>query len=384
MKKILFIACLLFSLNLVAQEGIKFQHGTWAQAKELAAKENKLIFVDFYTQWCGPCYNMAQTVFTLYSVGTVYNTNFINMKIDAENGEGIELAKRYAVRSYPTYCFIDPKTEEVVHRAGSNIPAESFIYVGESAVNPKRTSVYLEKERAAGNKNPEFLIDYANYCGSCYKRNEAKAAAQELILLKGYGLENKQVWDLFVKFVSGRDNTLFAELCAHPDKYRELYGAGKVDAKFFAECGYVQDVTEWDRLPQFNGKDFLRKKAAADLALREKKYEEAAKMFDELMANPGDFKNELCRSLSFTGRSNQYGEHPAFWHDKCLEISRYVAYNNPNRDDAQIHHEYAKQLEMKLKRMNAALADPANGAPEYSMRPADLKAKPGTTPKPKR
>lgn len=378
MRKIAIIALMLFSLNLTAQEGIKFQHGTWAEAKELAAKENKLIFVDFYTQWCGPCYNMAKTVFTLYSVGTFYNTNFINMKIDAENGEGIELAKKYGVRSYPTYVFIDPKTEEVVHRAGSNIPAESFIFVGQSALNPETTSVYLEKERAAGNKNPEFLLAYANYCGSCYKRDEAKQAAEELMAINGYGLDNPKVWNLFVKFVQGRDNTLFAELCANVEKYRGLYGTGKVDAKLFAECAYVPDTKEWDRLPQFNGKDFLRKKAAMDLAIREKNYELAAKLADELMADPGDFKGELCRSLLFTSRSNQYGEHPASWHDKCLEIARYVAYNNPDRDDVQIHHEYAKQLELKLQRMNAPLAKPAHGVEAYSMRPADLKPKPSS------
>ena len=40
-----------------AQEGMKFQKGNWQEIKELAAKENKLIFVDFYTQWCGPCQN---------------------------------------------------------------------------------------------------------------------------------------------------------------------------------------------------------------------------------------------------------------------------------------------------------------------------------------
>lgn len=375
MRKIIFVTLMLITLNLTAQEGIKFQHGTWAQAKELAAKENKLIFVDFYTQWCGPCYNMAKTVFTLYSVGTLYNNNFINMKIDAENGEGIELAKKYGVRSYPTYCFIDPKTEEVVHRAGSNIPVESFLYIGESAVNPKKTSVYLEKERAAGNKNPEFLIDFVNYCGSCYKRDDAKAAAMELVKINGYGLENAKVWDLFVKYVSGRDNALFADLTANVEKYRGLYG-DKVDAKFYAECSYVPDAKEWEKLPDFNGKSLLMKKGAVDLAVKEKKYDVASKLLDELIANPGDFKAELCRSLIFTARSNQYGEHPAFWHDKCLELSRYIAYNFPDRDEVQVHFDYAKQLELKLKRLNAPLVEPAHGAKEYSMRPADLKQKP--------
>lgn len=376
MRKIVLIALMLVSLNLAAQEGIKFQHGTWAQAKELAAKENKLIFVDFYTQWCGPCYNMAKTVFTLYSVGTLYNDNFINMKIDAENGEGIELAKKYGVKSYPTYCFIDPKTEEVVHRSGSNQPVEAFIFTGNSALNPKTTSVYLEKERAAGNKQPEFLLSYATYCGSCYKRDEAREIAQDLVKIPGYGLDNPKVWDLFVKYVSGRENTLFADLCANVEKYRNIYGTDKVDAKFFAECSYVPDAKEWDKMPAFNGKEILMKKGAADLAIKEKKYDVASKLLDELMANPGDFKAELCRSLIFTARSNQYGEHPASWHDKCLELSRYIAYNNPDRDEVQVHFDYAKQLELKLQRQNTPLASPANGAAEYSMRPADLKQKP--------
>ncbi|MEG0517829.1 MAG: thioredoxin domain-containing protein [Bacteroidales bacterium] len=375
MRKIVFIILMLVSLNLAAQDGIKFQHGTWAQAKELAAKENKLIFVDFYTQWCGPCYNMAKTIFPQYAVASFYNNNFVNMKIDAENGEGIELAKKYGVRSYPTYCFIDPKTEAIVHRSGSNQPAEAFLFTGESALNPKTTSVYLEKELAAGNKTPEFLIAYANYCGSCYKRDDAKNAAQELVKIQGFGLENAKVWDLFVKYVSGRDNTLFADLTANVAKYRELYGA-KVDAKLFAECGYVPDPKEWEKLPDFNGKSILMKKGAADIAIREKKYDVASKLLDDLIANPGDFQAELCRLLIFTARSNQYGEHPASWHDKCLELSRYVAYNFSDRDDSQVHFEYAKQLEMKLKRLNAPLAEPVNGAKEYSMRPADLKQKP--------
>ncbi len=376
MRKILMILLILASLRLSAQEGIEFRHGTWAQTRELAAKENKLIFVDFYTQWCGPCYNMAKTVFTLYSVGTFYNTNFINMKIDAENGEGVELAKKYGIRSYPTYCFIDPKTGEIVHRAGGNVPADVFIFTGKSALSPETTSVYLEKERAAGNKQPEFLLAYANYCGSCHKRDEAKAAARELIKIQGYGLDNPEVWELFIKFISGRDNTLFAELCANTDKYRKIYGADKVDAKLFSECTYVPDTEEWNRIPRFNGKEFLMKKAAADMALRGKNYKLAAGLLEELMENPGDFRDELCRSLLFTSRSNQYGEHPEFWHDKCLEIARYVAYNNPERDNVQIHYEYARQLELKLKRLDAPLVQPVYGTKEYSMRPAGLKPKP--------
>ena len=101
-KYILLIFACIYAIHLNAQNaGINFLHGTtWAEAVAKAKAENKLIFIDFYTQWCGPCLNMAQTVFSLPTVGYYYNQTFINLKIDAEEGEGITLAKKYGVRSY--------------------------------------------------------------------------------------------------------------------------------------------------------------------------------------------------------------------------------------------------------------------------------------------
>lgn len=112
-KYILLIFACIYAIHLNAQNaGINFLHGTtWAEAVAKAKAENKLIFIDFYTQWCGPCLNMAQTVFSLPTVGYYYNQTFINLKIDAEEGEGITLAKKYGVRSYPTYAFIIRKTK---------------------------------------------------------------------------------------------------------------------------------------------------------------------------------------------------------------------------------------------------------------------------------
>ena len=84
------IHILLFFISLAVSsyaqsQGIHFFQGTWSEAVNKAAKENKMIFIDFYTQWCGPCFNMAKDVFTKSEVGHFYNQNFINVKIDAEN-----------------------------------------------------------------------------------------------------------------------------------------------------------------------------------------------------------------------------------------------------------------------------------------------------------
>lgn len=80
---------------------------------------------------------MSLTVFVLPQVGDVYNKNFVCLKIDAEKGEGRELAKRYGVNSYPTYIFVNPKNQEIVHRSGSNKPVEDFLYEAQGGINPK-------------------------------------------------------------------------------------------------------------------------------------------------------------------------------------------------------------------------------------------------------
>ena len=55
---------------------------------------------------------MAENIFTLGSVGNFYNDHFVCLKIDAETGEGVELAKKYEVASFPTFVFVNPKSEK--------------------------------------------------------------------------------------------------------------------------------------------------------------------------------------------------------------------------------------------------------------------------------
>ena len=53
-----------------------------------AREENKLVFIDCYTSWCGPCKNMLNNVFTLSEAGEFMNAAFVCVKFDMEKGEG--------------------------------------------------------------------------------------------------------------------------------------------------------------------------------------------------------------------------------------------------------------------------------------------------------
>jgi thioredoxin 1 len=89
-------------------EGIRFRHLSFQEAKAEAIKSNKIIFIDAYTSWCGPCKKMAATSFLDSNVSEIYNSKFINLKLDMEkDSDGIEIAKIYKVQAYPTLLYID-------------------------------------------------------------------------------------------------------------------------------------------------------------------------------------------------------------------------------------------------------------------------------------
>jgi thiol:disulfide interchange protein len=90
------------SICLTAQKReIKFEKTKWKQVLEKAKRENKIIYLDCFTSWCGPCKWMKKNVFTNDTAADFYNANFICFEMDMEKGEGFEMAKKYNVMAYP-------------------------------------------------------------------------------------------------------------------------------------------------------------------------------------------------------------------------------------------------------------------------------------------
>ncbi|MEJ5050660.1 redoxin domain-containing protein [Chryseobacterium culicis] len=135
-KKIVLSLLIIVGISLRAQSaGINFQKIDLEAAKKIAAKENKLIFIDLFTTWCGPCKLMAKNTFTDPRIGEMFNKNFVNIALDAEK-EGINLAKEFKVVNYPSFLFLDPKGKLVQYDFGY-YNAEQFLGVGASVLGKK-------------------------------------------------------------------------------------------------------------------------------------------------------------------------------------------------------------------------------------------------------
>lgn len=104
MKKFVSILMLCaMALGVKAQEGVKFMEGSFQEALEVAKAQKKMLFVDVYTSWCGPCRWMSEKVLQTPEAAAFFDKHVVCLKIDAEKGEGVEFADRYDAHAYPTF-----------------------------------------------------------------------------------------------------------------------------------------------------------------------------------------------------------------------------------------------------------------------------------------
>lgn len=105
--------------------GIDFSDISLEEAKTLAKKKKKIIFIDAYASWCGPCKMLDKNTFSDASVGTYFNDKFINLKIDCEkHPDGRKVASTYSVSAYPTLIWIDADGNLVKKEVGYKSPEQ--------------------------------------------------------------------------------------------------------------------------------------------------------------------------------------------------------------------------------------------------------------------
>ena len=197
-----FMACLvgtIYAQEKESNEGIKFvENMTFDQALALAKQENKLLFIDCYTSWCGPCKMMARDVFTQKIVGDYFNPKFISMKVDMEKGEGVQLKDKFEVKAFPTFIILNGNGEIIGRLVGGG-KAEEFIKRVENSLSEKGLSA-LQKRYNAGERGTEFLNDYIEALSEAYLSNECTKVAEEMLAGKEADLlQNEMLFTAFVK-----------------------------------------------------------------------------------------------------------------------------------------------------------------------------------------
>lgn len=218
--KTLILAFCIFSGFGVFGQGIEFFQGSWKDAMEKAKKEEKLLFVDAFAKWCGPCKSMAKNVFTQEKVGEFFNNNFINLKLDMEEADGITFGHKYPVSAYPTLIFLNGEGQ-MVHKVVGGQNAEKLIALGEEASAKLDRSAKYAVLYEQGDRSYDLMYNYVKALNQSGK-SSLKIANE--YLASQPSMSEEQRLKFILEAASESDSKLFEEVLAKKAAIIKLVG----------------------------------------------------------------------------------------------------------------------------------------------------------------
>lgn len=226
-------------------QGIIFRQDDWQNVLMQAKAQKKLIFVDIYTTWCGPCKEMDKKTFTESSVGDKFNARFINYKVDAEKGFGVNLAKRYNVTSYPTCLFVDA-TENLMYKQEGLLRAPDLLKEADMVLNNQANAKprwALEKLYNEGRRDSEFLSEFISV-NSLYTIDNTNLVEEYVKSLTPIQYSSDKTLRIIVNNGFKIDGKAFDLLLKFREKAESLFEGGveKVNRAFSQSINEVFDV----------------------------------------------------------------------------------------------------------------------------------------------
>lgn len=268
--KTIFLICsiVMYSYSNAQDRGIHFDHNaSWKGILAKARAENKYIFVDCFTTWCGPCKYMSNVVFPMEEVGDFFNDKFINvaMQFDSTINDAEHIKARYAdaafisgkykINGYPTFLFFSPDGELLDRKTGS-CAAKEFITIGTNALDPEKQYYTQIKKYNAGERDLIFLNDLALMALAAFDDSLTEEFAKENNAVFNDAnkskLNNRLKQIIFSRELKSADGWAKLEKWdneqwhIYSDKIRKTYPLFAEDILFDFKIRVYQNKNNWD------------------------------------------------------------------------------------------------------------------------------------------
>lgn len=157
---LIFSVITLFFLTITtANAQVEFKELSWKKLFKQAKKENKLVFVDAYTDWCGWCKVMDKKTFSQPEVGAFMNERFVNTKIEMEQMEiGRQLSMKYGISGFPSFLIFNSDGKLVSVLSGYSAP-KKFIEELTEAIKPENFLNQPAYTNGFKQKYPQIYVD---------------------------------------------------------------------------------------------------------------------------------------------------------------------------------------------------------------------------------
>lgn len=215
----------LMTVTALMAQGMNFEpKGTTLEQASVKAKtEGKLIFLDCFTQWCGPCKKMDREVFPQEQVGAFMNPKYVCLQIDMESAYGAPLAKKLQVQAYPTFIIFNADAKEIGRFVGGSVAEEFLKNVKEKSLD--NSSADLQARWESGDRDPQFLLQYLQTLNASYKGNDADLVAEAMLEGKEETFAaDSTLRTIFLRNITNPFAKAFTYTVKHPQAMTALVG----------------------------------------------------------------------------------------------------------------------------------------------------------------
>lgn len=259
------ILSLLLPFTVTAQEkGIHFEHAlSWVDVKAKAKAENKYIFMDCFTTWCGPCKYMSTVIFPQGEAGDFFNDKFVNIEVQldttAKDNDQVKrwyadahtIMTQYAINAFPTYLIFAPDGR-VLHRiVGGSNTAKMFIDEVQQAFDTTKQYYTRLQQFENGRRDSDFLYQLAMQVYDAYDIPTGKKI-MKAYLASQTSLFTPAALKLITTYTTRSTDEYFGFIAEHAAEINQVMGAGMVENKvrsiFLNEgnrLGWAKSVPDW-------------------------------------------------------------------------------------------------------------------------------------------
>jgi len=213
----------------IANKGIHFEDIPLKEALAKAQAENKKVFVDCYTQTCGPCKYMMKNIFPLQECGDYFNPRFISLARDMNVGEGPEMGKKYEVGIYPTFLIINPDGSLYSKEIGAVRVNSKITFVEKMKRALERTE--LAAKYAAGDRDIQLIRRYVELLKGSGNQQADKVVNDFLAPMSVNELCQEANWKMLQAEVNSPASPVFRKLLDNRKDFEQLLGKGEVEGK---------------------------------------------------------------------------------------------------------------------------------------------------------
>jgi thiol-disulfide isomerase/thioredoxin len=218
-------------LPVTAQQKLDFDESGYQSILARAKKEQKPIFYMMYASWCSHCNKMKSEVFTDTLVINFMKKNFICASQDIEKGEGDFFRKKFGIRFYPTFLFLDEDGKELYHTSGEFTPT-NLIAEAQNAMTKEKQFPYLEQQFLSDVSNSDKCLAYLMALNKGRDRNLLAPIAMKYLATQS---ENQLIsannWKIIANGVTDPQSREFQFVLQHQKEFEAVASQKRVQRK---------------------------------------------------------------------------------------------------------------------------------------------------------